>query len=143
MFRAVVSLLTLSCASLCFADVTPEVKWGGPGYDPALKKSGSALFRIMASTFKAGAAEIWVDSAKTVEEVGSIELLSPQDSVSSENCWKAMKHINAPWACEFPLKRLAGLTGRGSIVVKDRSGKLLLSEDVDFDLFSQVAAGSK
>lgn len=111
-----------------------EVRWGGPGYDPALKGKNSSRFTARPH-FKDGTAiDILVDDKRTVRDVGRINLIS-SDGIqeSSELCSKAMHHIEAPWACGFYKAEIQEMRGSGTIKVFNRSNELLLEDVIDFD----------
>jgi hypothetical protein len=119
------------------------LRWGGPGYDPSFKSPGqiSTLFSAGRSTYQKGMIELSVDSEKTVKSVGEIALeqLTPKNDLKSKECWKAMRHKEAPWTCVFPIETLKGLSGKGEISVSDRDGKEVLKSDVDLDALAALA----
>ena len=118
-----------------------EFEWGGPGYDPALKNSSRFSARHDVYHKNENLVEILVDSQKTVEEVGEIRLVSSNgQEASSAQCGKAMKHITAPWACSFRIDDIKRLAGQGKIIVKNRHGDTLISDSVDLDNLSSLAA---
>jgi hypothetical protein len=118
-----------------------ELKWGGPGYDPSLEDSSLFIARSNANNNDANTIEIWVDSQETVNEVGLIQLIySDGQKISSAQCWKAMRHITAPWACSFHTKAVKQLKGEGKITVKNRSGDILIEHDVDLEKLSSFSS---
>ncbi len=74
----------------------------------------------------------WIREKRS--EVGQMTLLADKEAaISSQSCWKAMKHITAPWACSFQKSNLESLTGTGKIQTSDKSGHLLLEHAIHFD----------
>lgn len=112
-----------------------ELRWGGRGYDPELKKENYSSRFIVRPHFKdAGLIDMAVDSKETVKETGQIDLVSGDGIVvSSSQCFKAMHHISAPWACSFKKEDLPELAGQGKIRVKDKSGRIILEDKIDFE----------
>ncbi len=108
--KILLSVICISFAVILFAS-QEEFQWGGPGYDPDLKenkdyKSSRYTARFMynynENHFDESVFEVLVDAKETVREVGQIDLMTSNgDVVSSKTCWKAMRHITAPWACSF------------------------------------------
>jgi len=111
-----------------------EFRWGGPGYDPALKGRDFSRFTARLHFKNKTIIDIMVDHKKTVGEVGRIDLISAEGAqISSEYCWKAMKHIQAPWACSFQKGEINEKRGVGRIKVFNRSNELLIEDAIDFD----------
>ena len=117
-------------------------QWGGKGYDPALKnRPTSARFAIrphydyqtQPPGIDATLVEVLVDAAETANEIGAIRLASQEHEARLQQCWKAMRHITAPWACTFKRTDIQTLRGTGTIQVVDRSNRTLLEEPADFD----------
>lgn len=113
-----------------------DFRWGGSGYDPALKGIGRISSKFMARSHSKNSEqiEIWVDSKKTVKEAGRMVLgLDNGKKISSQECWKAMMHLNAPWACCFQKEDIKNFSGIGKVEVSDRVDNILLTEQIDFD----------
>lgn len=110
-------------------------QWGGRGYDPALKKRGSSRYSIHESYGTAKSTiEILVDARETVKEVGQMRLkMSDGQEVVSTECWKAMKHLDAPWACTFERSGIKLFSGQGRMIIENRAGDLLIEDVIDFD----------
>ena len=129
-------LLLLGSSTLLVA--MEKLKWGGPGFDPLFKNSSRfnaqpCIYSIQKRL------SIWVDSKETVKEVGQMQLISSDKrEVSSIKCWKALRHKTAPWACSFNIEKVKQLSGEGKIRVKNRSGKVLLEDDVDLKKLSSM-----
>lgn len=120
-----------------------ELKWGGPGYDPTLKNSSRFIARPNIYNDE-NTIEIWVDSQETVKEVGQMRLLSSDgQEISSLQCWKAMKHITAPWACSYYNRDVGQLSGQGKIMVENRSRDILIEDVVNLDNLSSFATKNK
>lgn len=106
--------------------------WGGPGYDPALKKS--FRYSLRPHDNDDALMDIWVDAKETTEEVAEIRLIPANgEAVSSKTCWAAMRHITSPWACSFQKSEVQKLTGTGNIETYDHSQRMLLKDEIDFD----------
>lgn len=132
----IISLAIIFLTSSILLASKIDFRWGGSGYDPALKGRGRVSSKFMArSHFKnPELLEIWVDSNKTVKEVGRMILNSGNGTkIPSQICWKAMMHLNAPWACCFQKEDIRNLAGIGKVEVLDRTDNILLSERIDFD----------
>lgn len=111
-----------------------ELRWGGRGYDPSFKKDASSRFVARPNCCDLKLIDIWVDSKETVNEVGEMHLVSETGlDVSSTQCGKAMKHIEAPWACSFKKEDLQNLSGKGKIKIMDRSKRMILEDDIDYE----------
>ncbi len=130
---------------ICSYGQDREICWGGPGYDPELKRpddppSQSSKFRARRSLYQQGIIEILIDSEKTVKKVVSMSLLEEPEkkAVSSEYCSKAMRHITAPWACAFRETQIGTLSGKGQIRVLGESGELLLEDTVDLNSLNSL-----
>jgi len=128
---ASISFIILSL-SILFA-FQNELRWGGQGYDSALKGNNSSRFAACPHFKDVKLIDILVDSKETVKEVGQINLVSDNGiAVSSNVCWRAMRHVTAPWACSFQKEDLIKLTERGKIEVMDRAGNVIIEDKVDF-----------
>lgn len=115
-----------------------DSKWGGPGYDPALKKRNSHRFLAQEHFKNDTMIDIWVDSKETVKEVGRMDLISSDKTkLSSNRCYKAMRHITAPWSCAFQKNKFQEISGEGTIHVFDRSNKLLIKNSINFDVINK------
>jgi hypothetical protein len=78
--------------------------------------------------------EVLVDTEITVKGTTIMELIPKRGAVlTSEMCWKALKHFTSPWACSFPRLDMDKLTGTGQLRVKDKKGRVLLKDQIDFD----------
>lgn len=122
----------LAYAALCASQ--NELRWGGRGYDPSFKKDASSRFVARPNCCDLKLIDIWVDSKKTVNEVGKMHLLPKTGlGVSSTQCWKAMRHEQAPWACSFNKDELRDLKGEGKIQIMDRSNRMILEDDIDYE----------
>lgn len=138
-------LLPLAVVAMVFSATTllamEELRWGGPGHDPALKTSHRFVARRGGHARATATLEIRVDSRETVHEVGRMRLITAdRQELSSIRCWKAMRHISAPWACSFQLEPIKQFSGRGRIIVTDRSGDRLMEDTIDLDRLSGFAA---
>ena len=134
-----------------------DFQWGGKGYDPALKdRDMSARFTIrphydysrIDPETKTGVVdesrlELRVDAEETVNELGSIILLSEGHELHPEQCWKAMRHITAPWACTFQQGDIRALRGKGTIRILDRSGHALIEAPADYDAMNAFLAAKR
>lgn len=104
-----------------------ETRWGGPGYDPALKGEASSRFTIRPQFNNIDVLDILVDTKETVQEVGHMDLIGPSGvQLTSQYCHKAMKHITAPWACGFTKDEMQRQSGEGEIKIFDRFKKFSL-----------------
>ncbi|MBP9854928.1 MAG: hypothetical protein KBD53_08685 [Candidatus Omnitrophica bacterium] len=128
--------LFLSMTTLAFA-APNELKWGGDGFDPALKEYSEYSFTKYTARFQYGdesLVEIVVDAEETVSDVGSMTLVSSENtSLSSQYCSKAMRHVSAPWACIFSKKDLENLRGKGKMIIIDSAQNQILEDTIDFD----------
>ncbi|MCD4780948.1 MAG: hypothetical protein K8S27_10435 [Candidatus Omnitrophica bacterium] len=116
-----------------------EFKWGGHGYDPALKGKNSSRFAARPHFKDETVIDIVVNDKKTVREVGGIDLISSEGvQISSEYCAKTMRHIEAPWACGFNKAKIQKMNGSGTMKVFNRSNKLLFKDEIDFDAINQL-----
>ena len=120
-----------------------ELRWGGPGYDPALKNSSRFMARRNIDMDK-NTTEIWVDSKETVNEVGQMRLTSSDGKeMSSLQCWKAMRHIMAPWACSFRNEEIKQLSGLGKITVENSARQIIIIEVVNLDELRALAVETR
>jgi hypothetical protein len=127
------SFIFLSFPSLLTAGT--ELRWGGPGYDRALSNSSRFVARHSLYS-KDEAIELLVDSESTVKEVGQIVLTSYVNGqeISTFQCRKAMRHVTAPWACLFFIEGMKQLSGNGKITVVNKSGDILIEEEIDLEI---------
>jgi hypothetical protein len=135
-------LITVSIAGAALA-LPVVVRWGGPGYDPAVRKmSASSLFSAHPDLYAPdGPAhfEIWVDSEKTVNGVWRMVIRQEgQKDIDSGRCYKSQKHITAPYACRFRKTDFLDHKGTGEVVVFDQDGQELLTSPVDIIQLKQV-----
>jgi len=119
------------------------VRWGGPGYDPASRdKNYSSLFSARADQASGAVSshfQIWVDSDKTSQGVGSMTIRQQgHKDVVSIYCSKAQKHITAPYACRFKKSDFLSRAGIGELIVLDPSGRELLRTFADITRIKQV-----
>ncbi len=141
-----VFLMCIFIATTLFAS-QKELQWGGLGYDPTLKENkdykysrytARVKYNYNQNYFDESIIEILVDARETVGEVGRIDLMTSKgDVVSSKACWKAMKHITAPWVCSFEKSELENLSGIGQIKTFNKSERILLEEKVDFEALKE------
>jgi len=132
--------LAFNSAVLAAGEVT---RWGGPGYDPASRgKNYSSLFSAHADLSAGGGSQhfqIWVDSEKTVNGVGSMVFRQGgHKDVVSSYCSKAQLHINAPYACHFKKSVFLSRAGIGELIVNGRDGQELLRVFADITRIKQV-----
>lgn len=119
------------------------LQWGGPGYDPALTKESKQetsrytaqfQFDYTRNNIDTSIVQIFVDSKKSVDEVGEIDLVTPEGRVvKSKICSKAMRHLTAPWICSFQTSNLKDLVGVGKIITFNRSKITILEDKIDFN----------
>ena len=131
-FRAVCAIL-LVAGLLAPAPVLArdqEVCWGG-GFDPKARPS----CRFLAYIFKPkGEVRVRVDSYETFENVATLRLIPLQGGeLVSKTCWKASRHVYAPWECSFSTIAVSKLSGLGMIIAENKYGQNLLTDDIDFD----------
>ncbi len=112
-----------------------EVRWGGPGYDPAqASQDGSSRFVARPQQQDPSMVEILVDAEITVKGTSIMELAPKRGAVlRSDLCWKVMRHLTSPWACSFPREDLLKQDGAGHLRVKDKKGRVLLQDKIDFN----------
>jgi hypothetical protein len=135
-----ITVFTLEMAAFALPVV---VRWGGPGYDPNIKKtSASSLFSAHPDLYVPdGKAhfQIWVDSKKTVNGVWRMVIRQEgEKDISSTYCNRAQRHLTAPYACRFRKSDLLSRKGAGEITVFDKDGRELLTAPVDIIRIKQV-----
>lgn len=140
MRKLIAAFLILCTGQVVGAGPPNEIHWGGPGYDPELKRHPnypdlSSKFTARHSMYKKGMVEILVDSRETVTRVMRMKLLTVNDqkAIESRYCFKAMRHLSAPWACYFDESEVRKLTGRGRIEVFVDLPKPVLQGLVNFE----------
>lgn len=125
-------MIILSFSLPVFAE-TAEMKWGGSGYETDNRFVARIDWNNELNVM------IIVDSMETVNEIGSMQIVPlNKDKILSLECWKYEWHLAAPWACYFQRDRIEQLDGEGKIIIKDRSGQVLVEEDVDLNKLSEI-----
>ena len=131
-FNNVLPAVFLFFISAVLFAATPEFQWGGPGYDPILRESKdytSSRYTVRLHPSDKEAIDILVDAKETVREVGRMNLIAAdKTTVSSETCWRSMRHASAPWACTFKRPDLRDLAGVGEIATLDKAERVILKD---------------
>jgi hypothetical protein len=132
----------LAIAAVGLAANRQELRWGGSGFDPELKKAGqeySSKF-IARRGVQKGKVEVLADSEKSANKVVAIMIveLSTGKRVQSKYCFKVMHHLTAPWACHFEEIELKRLHGDGKIEVYGDSQKLILGDVIHIDQLNEL-----
>lgn len=128
-------LIWLAAATVAASEV---FEWGWPGYDPGITGSRYGAWIDPADEQRL---IISVDAEETVNGTAAMELRAGAANVKSTECYKVMRHLNAPWACRFALTEVAALAGEGEVVTYDGKGRRLLSGPVDFDRLRAAVTG--
>jgi hypothetical protein len=141
-FLIVLLVVGLAFGSAALANVEVQ-RWGGSGYDPASRgKNYSSLFSAHPDLFAPGGKahfQIWVDSVKTFKGVRSMIIRQEgHNDIFSSYCYKAQKHITAPYACSFNKADFLSRSGMAVLVVIDREGRELLRNPIDIMRIKQV-----
>ena len=118
-------------------------RWGGPGFDPALKKVvSSSRFSAMLNLTNDRLIDISVDSPEVQKGIGQLVLTDQHGkTIVSKDCHKAMRHVTAPVICSFEVDQLNRLGGQGYIVIMNESGQVVLRGDIDFNALNTATIG--
>ena len=107
------------------------VCWGGAGFDP--RENPSCRFRAYYLK-QDGTVRIRVDTYETFENVAAMRLMPLQGRpLVSKSCWKISRRAHAPWECSFPPGDIQACSGLGRVIVENRYGHNLVTDDLDFD----------
>jgi hypothetical protein len=99
-------------------------EWGGPGLDTP------SLFLARAHGRDPKKVEILVDHKDTYKFTDRMIITNDEEAVPSDDCYKAYRHPEAPFACIFDKEALGRLSDPSRIEVYN-SGNILLEGDVD------------
>ncbi len=107
--------------------------WGVQGYDPELIQYGSKRFTVNQHYGNNDLLDIYVDSKEVQFGVEKIELISKNAlMISSNECWKAIRHITAPIACSFKKSVFKRLSEKGKIRVFNKTQNIIHEDEIDF-----------